>query len=84
MNNEYLFCGRWYRPDYIDAHRSSIDLPPSQTLPTDRGRGSDTENEGEKGEEREERRRRPIRQSWRIQRAGGERRGGKERTIVSS
>ena len=46
MNNEYLFCGRWYRPDYIDAHRSSIDLPPSQTLPTDRGRGSDTENEG--------------------------------------
>ena len=38
----------------------------------------------EKGEEREEQRRRPIRQSWRMQRAGGERRGGKERTIVSS
>ena len=36
------------------------------------------------GEEREERRRRPIRQSWRMQRAGVERRGGKERTILSS
>ena len=43
-----------------------------------------TEGKGGKGEEREERRRRPIRQSWRMQRAGGERRGGKERTMVSS
>ena len=38
MNNEYLFCGRWYRPDYIDAHRSSMDLQnPSLTLPTEGG-----------------------------------------------
>ena len=39
-----FFCGRWYRPDYIDAHRSSMDLQtpidlqnPSLTLPTEGG-----------------------------------------------
>ncbi len=38
MNNEYLFCGRYHRPDYIDAHRSSMDLQnPSLTLPKEGG-----------------------------------------------
>ena len=46
MNNEYLFCGRWYRPDYIDAHRSSIDLQPPLPDPPHRGRESDAEDEG--------------------------------------
>ena len=47
MNNEYLFCGRWYRPDYIDAHRSSME-PPSQTLPTEGGEAT----QRTKGEEK--------------------------------
>ena len=48
MNNENLFCGRWYRPDYIDAHRSSMELQnPSQTLPTEGGEGTQrTKGEG--------------------------------------
>jgi len=56
---------------------------PSQTLPTEGGEATQRTKGEEKGE-REERRRRPIRQSWRMQRAGGELRGGKERTILSS
>ena len=47
MNNEYLFCGRWYRPDYIDAHRSSME-PPSQTRPTEGGEAT----QRTKGEEK--------------------------------
>ena len=45
-----FFADDGYRPDYIDAHRSSMELQPLPD-PPHRGRGSDAEDEGRGREE---------------------------------
>ena len=84
MNNEYLFCGRWYRPDYIDAHRSSMELQtPSQTLPTEGGEATQRTKGRRERKERNGGAARSANLGGCKGRAANEG-GGKERTIVSS